>query len=389
LGADCADCLYGGAGHGFSFNYDFMRWTISAPDTTLIGHPALEGFYTRGGVTTLVQNSLETSFLDVDYSSGHRLEFGHMDCDVGWVAGYTFGRQEQDFQSSSVTFLPADPGAAFPTLSYFTGYADSNGDGIDDDIDMDNFFGRFGEDVGTPNGMGGFAPPFDGTPDTPAPTDTGDLQIYLPVFTQVNIRNVVRLDDLELMQIHRTWNEPAGSFEWLYGFRYLNLEEVFGFEGVGGVLDTTSFAATADNQLIGLQIGARWRRRYRGWTFNAEGRFLASANLQDAKLQGVLASNGAINNTGQNSPIRLDPQAFNHTRNNEEFSPLGELRLQAVYAISPCAAIRLGYSGFVAGGISRASQKVQYAMPRFGLSGAGSNETVVFNSFTVGFEIKR
>ena len=128
---------------------------------------------------------------------------------------------------------------------------------------------------------------------------------------------------------------------------------------------------------------------FRGWTFNAEGRFLASANMQDTKLHGVLASNGATNNTGQNSPLRLDPLAFNHTLNNNQWAPLGELRLQAIYAVSPCLSVRIGYTGFVADGISRASQKVEYVMPRFGLNNTGSNETIVFNSFTLGLELKR
>jgi len=65
------------------------------------------------------------------------------------------------------------------------------------------------------------------------------------------------------------------------------------------------------------------------------------------------------------------------------------LRLQAILPINDWAAFRLGYTGFVVGGISRASQKVDYVLPRFGLNRSASNETVVFNSFNLGFEINR
>lgn len=373
----------------FFVTYDYLLWTISPPKTSTIGSSQLEGDYTRGGVTTNYQNSLSTSFLDFEFHSGHRVEFGCRDCDSGWLIGFASGEQTQGLSTEAAIFLPAEPG--FPDLSqsFLAGYTDGNGDGFDDDLNLNNFFGRFGEDVGTPDGMGGFALPLDGTPDLPAPADTGDLQIYLPVFSEASVRNSVKLANLEAMYFTKMHGDAHSEFEFLYGVRFLDLEDYFAFSGTGGSLDAMSMSVTSENQLLGFQVGAKWRKSFGSWYLNAEGRFLAATNMQDNKMFGTIATNIATNSNGQNGPINLTPQSFNYVASNNEFSPLGELRLQAVLPINHCVAFRLGYTGFVAGGISRASQRVDYVLPRFGLNSTASDETVVFSSFNLGFEINR
>lgn len=373
----------------FFMTYDFLYWTISPPKTTKIGSTQLEGDYTRGGVTTHFENSLDTSFMDVEFQSGHRVEFGCRDCYSGWLVGYSYGSQSQGLTSSSVNFLPADPGFPNFAQSYLAGYSDGNGDGIDDDLNLNNFYGRFGEDVGTPDGMGGYNLPTDGTPDVPAPTDTGDLQIYLPVFDEASVQNTLTMSNLEIMYMTRMNRDHTSNIELLYGVRYLDLEDYFSFSGTGGTLDATSVAVTSDNRLLGLQLGARWQKCFGAWYLNAEGRFLAAANMQNNQMQGHVASNILTNSNGQNGPVNLNPQSFNYAYSDNEWAPLGELRLQAILPINDWAAFRLGYTGFVVGGISRASQKVDYVLPRFGLNRSASNETVVFNSFNLGFEINR
>lgn len=385
----CGDFGCNGPGRRWFVRYDYMHWTISPPKSSLIGSTQLEGDYTRGGVTRHIENSLDTSFVDWEWQGANRVEFGARDCNTGWFVGLSHGSQTQSLTASSVNFLPADPG--FPNLanSYLAGFSDGNGDGFDDDLNGNNLFGRNGEDIGTPNGTGVFVAPFDGTPDVPAPTDTGDLQIYLPVFTEATVRNTVSLTNLEIMYTTKVHGRPASDFELLYGFRFLYLEDYFGFSGTGGTLDATSFSVNSENQLLGLQLGARWTKDFGPLFLSAEGRFLASANLQDNKMFGSVGTNTLTNSNGQNGPIALQPQAFNYTTSNNEWAPLGEYRLHAILPINGCMAFRFGYTGFVAGGISRASQKVDYVLPRFGLNQSGSNETVVYNSFDFGFELTR
>ena len=49
----------------------------------------------------------------------------------------------------------------------------------------------------------------------------------------------------------------------------------------------------------------------------------------------------------------------------------------------------IGYSGLVVGGISRASEKVSYALPSFQLSSSASDEVIYAGGFTCGFELNR
>jgi hypothetical protein len=372
----------------FFVTYDYLYWTATPPKTSKIGSTQLEGDYTRGGVTTHFENSLDTSFLDTDFHSGHRVELGAHDRYSGWLVGYAYAQQTQGLTSNSVTFLPRDPGFPVLTQSYLAGYTDGNGDGIDDDLNLNTIYGRFGQDLGKSDG-GGYTLPPDGKPDVPAPTDTGDLVFHLPVFTQASAQNTLTMSNLELMHMTRMNQDPESDFEFLYGARFLDLRDYFAFSGTGGTLDATSLSVTSKNRLLGFQVGARWRKSFGVWLLNAEGRFLAAGNIQDNQMYGNIASNILTNPNRVNVPINLDPQAFNYSASNNEWAPVGELRLQAILPINNYCAFRLGYTGFVASGISRASEKVDYVLPRFGMNQSASNETLVFNSFNLGFEFNR
>ena len=61
---------------GFFFTYDLLYWTITRPSATTIGDTASEGVFDRNGVAVQIENSLDTSFIDGDFHSGHRFEFG-------------------------------------------------------------------------------------------------------------------------------------------------------------------------------------------------------------------------------------------------------------------------------------------------------------------------
>ncbi len=378
-------------GGGVFFSYDYLYWMITPPDTTTVGGQDYEGYYNQGGVLTYYENHLDTSFIDEQFHSAHRFEFGNVDCNVGWLANISFGRNGTGYNGGATTFLPDDPdfssgGILFSGLA---GFADGNGDGIDDDVNGNNIFGRHGEDLGTPGGMGGFAPPFDGTIDAPAATDTGDLVIWIPEFTSIELSNLVEFQNLELMSLRR-WYRGNGSFDFLYGIRYFDLTETFSFSGTGGILDRTSFKTVAENQIFGIQVGGRWQGCLGRWRMNVDGRFLAAANMQDVRLEGNVASNISSNViNGQNGPANLSPSAFRSQIENNEFTPMGELRLEAIYPINSWLSFKAGYTGILIDGISRASTKVDYTLPRFQLANRNSDELVGIHAATFGLEINR
>jgi hypothetical protein len=77
------------------------------------------------------------------------------------------------------------------------------------------------------------------------------------------------------------------------------------------------------------------------------------------------------------------------SRNNQEFSPVGEWRAETQWDISDWLTFRAGYTGFVIDGFSYASPKMVYVLPAFALSDRSSAETVFSHAITFGIDINR
>jgi hypothetical protein len=368
------------ARNGMFFQYDHLSWSITGPDRTVIGDPGSEGVFIVDGISAYYTNHLNTSFIDVENDSADRIEFGHVQDSSGWMAGFIMGTNQQSLSAPGARVIPSDP------YNLLSGWVDANNDGYDDDLDGDNILGADGEDQGTPDGMGGFIAPFDGIPDRPAATDNDDLVRYLPVFTEFEARYNVEMQGFELMAMRRFQTADNSHFEFFYGARLLDIEDTFQFSGSGGVLDATNVSTSVRNQMVGGQVGGRWTAARGCFKLNVEGRFFAATNFQHAQQDGYTASNFTA---GANLPAALTPSSFNNSVRRQEFSPMGEWRVDTVYLINQYVGFRLGYTGMAIGGYSYAAPKVNYEIPSFGMSDNGSDETVFVNAFTFGLEINR
>ena len=366
------------------FQYDRIYWSISAPRTTDIGDAASERFVTTpAGITLFYQNDLDTSFLDSDFSTGDRFDFGYVNGSWGCGASILYVKQDQGVNATGVSYVPFDP------TGLMAGYQDSNGDTFDDDINFNNLFGRHGEDLGTPDGSGGFVAPFDGIPDTPAPADTGDLVTYLVTFGAMSVNNSTEMTGAELMTTYRTaGSNGERSLQYFYGMRFLQIRDRFLITGSGGFLDAMSLDTDVDNNLIGPQIGARWSHRTGSFVLSAEGRFLLGYNFQRTEQSGNIATNASPG--GQNGPVSLTAHTANRAVTDDLFAPLGELRIDMSYKVNRWAAFRFGYTALVTTGIGRASEQVVYRLPDFGLNTNGNNDSTLFsNALTFGVELNR
>lgn len=383
----CGDLACGGGqcgpNNGIYFQYDRVYWSMSAPRTTDIGHAPSERIVTTpAGITLFYQNDLDTSFLDQDFSTGDRFDFGYLNGNWGWAASILYVRQRQSVNATGVSYVPFDPDGLM------SGYQDSNGDTFDDDLDFDNLFGRHGEDLGTPDGAGGFLAPFDGIPDTPAPADTGDLVTYLVTFGSMSAHNNTEMTGAELMNIYRTAGSNGDhTLDWYYGMRFLKIRDRFMISGSGGFLDAMTLDTDVVNDIVGPQIGGRWSHRTGSLVLSVEGRFLLGYNFQRSEQSGHVATNASPG--GQNAPVSLTAHTANHALTDEQFAPLGELRFDMAYKINRTAAFRFGYTALVTTGIGRASEQVVYGLPTFGLNAGDNDQTLFSNALTFGLELNR
>lgn len=365
---------------GFFFQYDRTMWAFTGPKKTPIGNAAAAGTLstTVAGQTFafLNENTVDTGFIQTSYVQGNRYEFGHIDDDSGegWMGSVLHvHNQHQAINVQNATVAFGDP------FLINSQWVDFNNDGIDDDI---NFNGIFGNNA--PFNVDTSVPP-DGTLDAYVGPDFGDL-LSLPVsFGTLFSINFTKLSSYELMRVVR-WDplHTGGTMEWLYGLRYTNISDDFIINGINGtgILTTMNINSSLRNHLIGPQVGLRWNKQTGAWRMGAEGRFMAAENFQQIQVYSNFV--GATSQLQSGTIV-----GGNDSQSDATWAPLAELRLDLAYQVTNAISLRIGYTGLFAGGITRASRRVDYQLPRALVLDSNKDEAFIVNGFNVGVEINR
>jgi len=272
------------------------------------------------------------------------------------------------------------PGGALEADTNGDGVLD--GDGLADDI---NNNGQFGPD--------GFISTTDGTAPDKLPLgsgpDFGDLVTLPTSFQTVSVRNSTELQGIEIMRMHRLSNRHLmakhqnNDLEFQYGVRYLRLRDNFLVNGSGGVLGTSFWDTTITNNLVGPQIALKWKHQRRRILFDFGGRFLFGYNIQNFNQTAALGEDLI---PGQhNHPLFFPPTVSKHGKQENDFSPVVELRAQASYQLSSAIALKLGYTATFVDNIRRAAQQVKYQLPNMGFRNGGTQE-IFISGVNFGFE---
>ncbi|MGC4006794.1 MAG: BBP7 family outer membrane beta-barrel protein [Pirellulales bacterium] len=365
------------ANEGFFFTYERLVWAFTGPKDSPIGDEASAGVINNAaGFNFLNLNSFDNSFINTQTVWGNRFEGGYVEDDRGWLVSTAHVHTQHSQRTLGATNIAfADP------LGLNLQFVDFNNDGIDDDLNLNGIFGNT-----SPFNFDALPFPIsDGVLDTYVGPDFGD-QISLPInFSNVFVFNQTKLSTIELMRVNR-W-EPlhyGGTIEFIYGARYMNVADkfgIFGFNGQG-VITQLAIQNAIDNRMIGGQVGLRYNRQTGRWRVGAEARFTAAANFQNTRLEGNYIGSG-----GQLQAGLLN--AYNDAQTDTTFAPIGELRLDASYQITKAFSIKCGYTGIVAGGVSRASRRVGYIFPEAAINDINKHDTFISNGFNFGFEVNR
>jgi hypothetical protein len=375
----------GPSNSGCFASLEALLFFVNKPTVATFGDEASERIVSVNGITYRFENSLDSSWLSNDGAWGQRLDFGNINQDCGWFVSLWNVKQAQTYNTPGVSFVPADPN------NLMSGFVDGNGDSIDDDLDGDSIYGRSGRDLGTFDAgpPPGFIAPLDGVPDVGAPLDTGDMVSWLQTFDNVVASNKLTLINVELNRLYRVAGHSwANEIDYYYGIRYLQVKDIYNITANGNFLDQSVWNAESDNNLIGPQLGLRWSRRNRAVGFSVDGRFFAAYNRQDNDLRGFTASNFAATGAA-NGPAALTSGSFVDGFGNDAFSPVGELRADMILKMSRSWAFKVGYTGLVAGEISRSSPKIVYALPRSSLTDVESDTTLISHGVNFGLEYNR
>ncbi|MEQ8849702.1 BBP7 family outer membrane beta-barrel protein [Botrimarina sp.] len=220
--------------------------------------------------------------------------------------------------------------------------------------------------------------------------DYGDLYEFDLFFEEVVVRNVTRVDGIELMlthQIdtgHKLERGRRDQLELSYGLRYLELRDSFQVTGFGSVIRGFDVFAEMDNQLIGPQIGLNWTRDHGAWEWSVSGRAMLAYNRTDRGLNGIFAQ-GAVPGS-LNTPVHARATTTVLGEALDEFSPLAELRVEARYNLTSAISLNLGYTGTFIDNIQRASQSVVWTAPNFAMQDGRSH--ILMNGVNGGVEFR-
>jgi hypothetical protein len=234
--------------------------------------------------------------------------------------------------------------------------------------------------------------------------DFGDLYMFNVTFDEVAVRNSTSTDSVELMKTyvlpndHWFVNEQSGRIEVGAGVRFMRIRDEFGFSGTspllrgatvirdGQIVDLPGNAVNTDvdNQIVGPQILARYTKQHHRTQFGIGSRFMFGYNIQDLDQNGVIGEN--LLPGGLNQPMLLQPTGFNYGRQDNDFSPVVELRADMSYSITRSLSAKLGYTAIFADNITRAASVTRWRLPDMGFNETGQQHIFV-NGVDVGFEL--
>jgi hypothetical protein len=333
-------------------------------------------------------------FIDPDYTDG---------TDIGPGTGPIAGADLRAFGWGSVPILFETPpgyltgfrdylnllaGAGIGTQVGPMAYVGNYGASTEDDEFPVEFF-RLTDDIDEDGNFGvGFVLNADGDVILVF-TDFDDLHEFNIFFDNVTIRSITETDGVELMWTHQLTNNhyqakhQNNRLSISGGARFLRLYDQFRVDAEGSILGRSFWDTSFTNQIVGPQVALSWVNQRQRWRLSADTRFMFGFNVADWDQNGLMGEElipGAVNR-----PLYARPTAFSDGLREQEFSPIGELRLQASYHVTKAAALKFGYTGSYIGNIRRAAPSVRYSLPDMGYIDTKGEEFLI-NGFDLGVE---
>ncbi len=368
---------------GYFFSYERLFWTLSTPQRALVGSQAGPIFnppFNFGLGTLFFPNgsTVDNRWIAAHGGWGNRWELGYIDTDdYGWLVSVLDHVSQSDYRiDNSPAFLLGDPNGL---LSGNVGFVVTDSD-----------------------------------PEVTAFLNVGTLPF---IFEEIRMNNHLVLNGVELTRFYRARKLHSGAyFELLYGVRWFQIDDSIVFEADGNgtaaqtitlnpgfgfdsgtftfplnILNGSVWTNRALNNLVGPQIGVRLFRQRGRWVTSLEARFLAAANFQNIHLTTNLGNQTlAGQSVNDNILTFFRGLGSNVHRYTTTFSPVGELRVNASWQATRNVGLKFGYTGMIVGGISRASNTIDYdSVNLIGLLDGNNNQIFFLNGLNFGVEINR
>lgn len=219
--------------------------------------------------------------------------------------------------------------------------------------------------------------------------DFDDLHKFDIFFDNVFVRARTQAEGVEAMWTHDLTNQnymaknQNNRLTAAWGARYLRLDDQFRVDAEGSILGYSYWDTTFKNNIVGPQVALQWVNERQRWLLQTDARVLLGYNIANWNQEGLMGEElipGALNR-----PLFARPTAFAHGLREQEFSPVGELRVKAKYKLTQAFSVNFGYTGSAMANIRRAAPSVKYYLPDMGYVDAGT-QTILTNGFDMGVE---
>ena len=356
---------------GYFASYERLYWSLSAPETALVGSDAtIIGYSVDPAFPDGTQ--VDNRFLGATGAWGNRWEVGYIDTDdYGWLVSVL------DHVSQGQYRIVESPTSYFGDPARILNAYQSNGGAL----------------LTVPPG---------GVPVATVDPSYG--------FGEYRMKNILQLNGVELSRFYRARRLHSGAyFELIYGVRWLQINDTFWVQGDGNgssansytgndgngytvsrnLVDGSQWSLRALNNLVGPQVGVRFFRKRERWVTSVAARFLAAANFQNLHLKANFGTNLNANLAVTSALTRFRGLGLENHLYTTTFAPVGEIRVNVGYNVTRAVTIQAGYTGLVVGDISRASNSINYDSPN--LVGIRLNDNQLFfaNGINFGVTINR
>ncbi len=210
----------------------------------------------------------------------------------------------------------------------------------------------------------------------------GDLGLAVNNFffaDTVSVGYTSRLNSAEINRVccRCSCADPAccRSLEWLYGFRYLNLNESLSIVSTDFEESSTTYRVRANNNLFGAQVGSRFRRCFGQWSW-------------EGTVKAGIFGNAAeqIGDPIVDFPDFLIRPRLSTSAVNVAF--VGDLNFSGVYQLSNVWGIRAGYNLMWIEGVALAPNQLDFTNTPTSGTQLSTNGGVFLHGVNIGLEAR-
>lgn len=405
------------ANEGLFFSFDWLYWGISRPNVTKIGDPSIEPttVFIAPNQSFDEVNSMDTGFIRGTFTEGVRTDFGAIMGHHGWLfSGFSLTPQEQTeiVRMAHVLFRDTINTGG---IGYLQGYVDDAGlftvngqlprlPTIFNYLKAENSTHAWGVELSylyrhEPTYHGAIVELFAGARYM---NFTDRFRVWA---RDAPPRGPILTEDPEDYFDPEYPDPPDAGFETTGGDDNTGAPNNSGGETSGryngvpeaqvtgdpiNILANSYWHTTAENQMIGPQVGVRVFQKWARWQLSIDGRFFAAYNSQNFRQNGLLGSLLSPDGTIQvGLPAVMQPHTFYRQWHEAEFTPAAELRVEAVVFLTKTISLGAGWTGMYMDNIARASNVVDYVMPTMGFNMADRNQSVFMNGLNINLSVNR